>query len=487
MRLPSEYFKEYISEEFYIQAAQFTNMYTVKTMGRSINTNAQELKIFIALNLLMGCFPFPRLRLYWQRGYSLPSVTEFMSRDRFLMLRNLFHLVDTANPEGHRTNRLWKIQPIIDAVKNVCMRLPHDFQTYSIDEQIIPFTGRCPFRQFVKNKPRPVGLKVFVTTASSGLVLDFEVYQGHTTELVNPELGLGPSVVMTLVRTIPPQSFVFFDRYFTSVPLLEKLSSIGLEGSGTIMGNRVSGVEVDAEEDCKSERGQCNQYVLENKNVVLVEWQDTKKVLMASTCFGSTPSENVKRWSKKENQYIDVPCPAIVRHYNKYMGGVDVFNQQMEYYRTFFRTRKWTWKVILHFLDFSVVNSWMLYMRDAKANKAPRKRVHDLLSFRLAVYEWLVHSTKESGNAVLSESEESGDEEPPVKRSKFYNPPVKMPVADKRYDGYGHWPIVDDISAPRACRMEDCKSRSKAMCEKCKTYLCLSKQKNCFKLFHQKK
>ena len=79
---------------------------------------------------------------------------------------------------------------------------------------------------------------------------------------------------------------------------------------------------------------------------------------MASTCFGPTP-ENVKQWSKKEKHHIDVPCPAAVINYNKCMGGVDVFNQQMEYFRTISRTRKCTWKVLLHFLGFSVVNSWM--------------------------------------------------------------------------------------------------------------------------------
>ena len=122
-----------------------------------------------------------------------------------------------------------------------------------------PFTGRCPFRQFVKNKPRPVGFKVFIITASSGLVLDFEFYQGHTTELLNPELGFLLSVVMTLMRTIPPQSCFIFDRHFTSVSLLEKLSSIELEGSGTNMRNCVSGVEVDTEQDCHMETRQCNQ------------------------------------------------------------------------------------------------------------------------------------------------------------------------------------------------------------------------------------
>lgn len=187
---------------------------------------------------------------------------------------------------------------------------------------MIPFTGRCPLRQFVRNKPRPVGLKVFVITSSSGLVLDFEIYQGHTTPLLNLELGLGPAVVMTLVKTIPQGSFVFFDRYFSTVPLLEKLLSLGIEGTGTIVANSLGGIEVDCKEDLNLKRGQCSEYVSEDKKLVLVEWQDTKKVLMASTCFGASPTADVKRWSKKDNQFIDVPCPPVVVNYNKCMGAL---------------------------------------------------------------------------------------------------------------------------------------------------------------------
>lgn len=35
----------------------------------------------------------------------------------------------------------------------------------------------CLVKQYVRNKPRPVGLKKFVLYASSGLVMGFEVYQ----------------------------------------------------------------------------------------------------------------------------------------------------------------------------------------------------------------------------------------------------------------------------------------------------------------------
>jgi len=47
------------------------------------------------------------------------------------------------------------------------------------------------------------------------------------------------------------------------------------------------------------------------------------------------------------------------------MGGVDVCDQQLEAYRTWIKTKKWTVKVTLHFIDLSIVNAWMEYRQDA--------------------------------------------------------------------------------------------------------------------------
>ncbi|XP_049776024.1 piggyBac transposable element-derived protein 2-like [Schistocerca cancellata] len=303
-----------------------------------------------------------------------------MSRARFVALRNAFHMVDASSAPGNN-NKVWKVLPVLDAVRNVCLSLPWGHVTYSVDEQMIQFTGCCPLRQFVKNKPQPVGLKNFVLTTSAGLVLDYEIYQADATPLQTKEFGLGPSVMLRLAQTLPQESFIYFDRYFTSLSLLEKLTEMKLYGSGTIMANRLKGLPLS--DASKVVRGQSIEHVAENCDLVVVEWKDSNKVIMASNCCGSTLTEPVQHWSKIDNKHVEVDCPSVVHKYNQNMGGVDVCAQQMECYRAWFRSMKWAWKAILHFVDLAVLNAWNQYMRSIKGNNIPRKEQKDLLHFKL--------------------------------------------------------------------------------------------------------
>lgn len=167
------------------------------------------------------------------------------------------------------------------------------------------------------------------------------------------------------------------------------------------------------------------------------------------------------------------------------MGGVDNCDQMLEYYRTFFKTRKWTVKVIFHFIDLAVVNSWSVYRKDCRSNKKKRSETMDLLEFRLALAETLTESRpKRISNRLINvEPQETADEEEPPEKKRY----VAVPENEKRLDGYNHFPVVQKIPHAMRCRNDGCKQKSRVLCEKCKVFLCLTAEKHCFKLFHTKK
>lgn len=47
----------------------------------------------------------------------------------------------------------------------------------------------------------------------------------------------------------------------------------------------------------------------------------------------------------KDNKHIMVPFPKAITIFNKYMGGVDLLNYMLGYYRITFRFNKWYKKI----------------------------------------------------------------------------------------------------------------------------------------------
>ena len=56
--------------------------------------------------------------------------------------------------------------------------------------------------------------------------------------------------------------------------------------------------------------------------------------------------------------------PVVVDNYNKYMLGVDRFDQRMSYYQFVRKSVCWWMKVFFWMLEVAVVNSYILYSED---------------------------------------------------------------------------------------------------------------------------
>ncbi|ERL94061.1 hypothetical protein D910_11344 [Dendroctonus ponderosae] len=107
--------------------------------------------------------------------------------------------------------------------------------------------------------------------------------------------------------------------------------------------------------------------------------------------LGEQPIDYCKRWiAKKESKYILVPRPNIIKSYNESMGGIDLIDRMISYYRMSARTKKWTVKTILHLIDLSIANSWVLYRKDRKRMGDSTKAILKFLDFKLQLANTLL-------------------------------------------------------------------------------------------------
>ena len=110
---------------------------------------------------------------------------------------------------------------------------------------------------------------------------------------------------------------VYFDNYFTSVPLLEYLKENGVDACGTVRAVcKALPVGPENDLDC----GEADYRVSED-GLVLFKWQDNKPVLVLSNFHGAELS-SVQR-TQKDGSKLELPCPVAVRDYNQNMEGVD--------------------------------------------------------------------------------------------------------------------------------------------------------------------
>ncbi|XP_070390691.1 piggyBac transposable element-derived protein 3-like [Dermacentor albipictus] len=482
---PMAYFTRYFSPTLFSDLATFTNMYVLQTDGNVLGTSAEEIKVFCGILMLMGILKFPRIRMYWQASTRIPAIAESMTAKRFFRIRAALHITDSNAPRDPASqDKFWKVRPVIEAIRSRCLQL-EPLEHNSIDEQMIPFTGRVPAKQFVKGKPNPEGVKVFLRCSADGLARDLELYQGKGTGVSaqHAHLGLGGSVVMRLVEAMPKGKNLkcFMDNYFTSVPLILQLKEMGILASGTIRANRLLKCCLKSEKELKKEgRGSMDEKVSTKGDIAIVRWQDNGVVNMASTQIGIGNVGKVKRWSEATKQHIEIDCPEVIFKYNLYMGGVDKLDFLMSLYPLTARTRKWPVRAMSHFLSFALCNSWIEYLRDASAENLAQKSTLDMMAFQTDIANSLIACSRAPPKKRGRPSTEYP--EPVAKKAR----PHLLPTVTIRYDGYNHWPEYVSTPNSQRCRREGCKAKCRIRCQKCHVFLCVSAQNNCFYLFHAK-
>ena len=85
------------------------------------------------------------------------------SKARFEFLLRAIRFDDQATRQARlRTDKFCDIRELCDSVMVNCRNNWEAGQFVTVDEQLVPFRGRCPFRMYIANKPAKYGIKLFM-------------------------------------------------------------------------------------------------------------------------------------------------------------------------------------------------------------------------------------------------------------------------------------------------------------------------------------
>ena len=263
---------------------------------------------------------------------------------------------------------------------------------------MVPFKGISSLKQYISKKPYKWGFKLFVLADCQEYIYDFFPYVGKIKPVSSesvPDLGPSCNAVLHLAESIPyyKNHKLYADNWFTSISLFKHLATRGIWCTGTVQPNRLHGFSFKADKQLLMKgRGTHEKQKTVNDNITLaaVKWVDTRSVCLLSSFLQANPLEKCKRFDKEKKTNVEINQPKCIKLYNKNMGGVDLADQLIALYRISFRVRKYYHKLLFHLLDMSVVNTWLLYRRDAKKLLLTINKQHSLLQFKISIVDSLL-------------------------------------------------------------------------------------------------
>nr|CAH7740638.1 unnamed protein product [Callosobruchus chinensis] len=349
-------------------------------------------------------------------------------------------------------DKLYKLRPLIDHLTSVFQTAFTPYRHLSVDESMCAFKGRTTLKQYMPMKPIKRGFKIWaLACATTGYLLNFQIYQGKAESTCDT---LGERVIIDLTENIKNRGYcLYFDNFFTTIPLMQKLLDRELFGCGTLRQNRKHFPKQFLCGD--KDLSQSESDSVASNDVSVYKWKDrgTKCVVLASNRHDYKSTTHVLR-TNKVGQRESVPCPEAISDYNRYMGGVDRFDQYHANYSISWKSRRWWMKIFYYLVDASIVNSYVLY-RETLKKKNPSAKPLSALQFRSQLADDLIGS--------------------------FCQRQKPGPPSKKKSQGSSHLPVKGTYRRCVLCSSSKKKqTRSNIICELCNVALC----KDCFAPYH---
>lgn len=285
----------------------------------------------------------------WDETKGRPIFRATMSLERFKIISRIFRFDARQTRSSRRASD--KFAPIRELWEKWVEILPKHFnptEYVTVDERLVGFRGKCPFRQYMPKKPAKYGIKFWVVCDNAtSYVWNIQPYLGKPQGAL-PEKNQGLRVVLDLTVGLKGHN-VTCDNFFTSYGLGQTLLRRGITMVGTIK---------------------------KNKPTLPPQLLETKNVPALTSKFAFTKDTTLVSYFPKKNKCVvlqstlhhddKISCnddkkPLLILDYNKPKGAVDTLDKMCANYTSKRKTNRWPIVVFSNILDISGVNSFVLF------------------------------------------------------------------------------------------------------------------------------
>ena len=332
-----------------------------------------EVEAYFGILLLIGVYRSKgeSVRSLWDEFHGRPIFRAIMSLGRFLEICRVLRFDDRDNRRniGFRD----KLCPIRDLYNKWVENLPLLYvpnENITIDEQLISFRGRCPFKVYMPSKPAKYGMKAWVAAdVKTKFCLNFQIYLGKESANAPPERNQGERVVLDLVGKYRGRN-ITTDNFFTTRNLALSLLQRNMTLVGTVRKNKRFLPQCGTVAANRALPLYTSRFFF-NEKMTIVQYV-SKKYKMVSVLSTLHHSENVLDNHPKK-------IPEIIDYYNSTKAGVDTIDQLVGSYSCKRQTNRWPIALFSNLIDLSALNGFVIYKEinpQWNASKRSKRRLY---------------------------------------------------------------------------------------------------------------
>ena len=215
-------FNLFFTAEIISSIVDMTNLQGGCSVANWSDVDATDIRAYIGLLMLAGVYKSKgeSTRSLWDDHSGRAIFRATMTHTKFRLMNTTLRFDDKLmRPSCHRED---KLAPIRSLWEKWTHRLPMLFnpgEDVCVDEQLVPFRGRCKFRQYIPSKPAKYGLKIWITAdVETSYAWKCQIYTGKAAGSA-AEVGQGKRVVLEMTEGLQGIT-VTCDNLFTSYALV---------------------------------------------------------------------------------------------------------------------------------------------------------------------------------------------------------------------------------------------------------------------------